>query len=421
MMPHRAPPCVCLSLWQVPLVSTRAALLDAVRDDLSLPTRLSAWHGDCRHPSQLGHTYLAQLVVERIMQAASSVAARPAPSATERAAAERAAAEGAAAAPLPPPVHGNVGLPSRASVCVHGDRLTPHVLGAHGFGLTDEGRGKPGYVATTPGATIRLVLLHNASASVSLGDAVPAHTSRGRLRPAPPCRSCPCIDEEERLPPSIRAAGESASREGAPGPGGGGGSHQTGRKGEARGRITRHKVNKATCAERKRKGHCLHPEVHEACPRSCGLCTPWTTKRHRGSGPPPTAVPLVAWLGVLCSYAHMGRAAVSCQGACVCAALEVDAHLDASQQRVSVLHLERVPLELEPRSTGPCILSVRVLPGTSSGEHKFKVLSLMMQGVTRGAADAGFWSPAGTWLEAGSVVDAMTEVGRNSTTVWGEA
>lgn len=72
---------------------------------------------------------------------------------------------------------------------------------------------------------------------------------------------------------------------------------------------------------------------------------------------------------------------------------QVDAH---SNDRVSVLTVHRIVItwrgavEASGRRAA-CALNVTVLPGTSSGEHKFKILGLLMAAVDA----AKGWLPPG--------------------------
>lgn len=71
------------------------------------------------------------------------------------------------------------------------------------------------------------------------------------------------------------------------------------------------------------------------------------------------------------SYEHMGVAEISCFSGCECKGVpSVDGH-DASS-RVSVTKL----LEFPATQSRDCILRVVVLPQTSSGQNKFKVIQL---------------------------------------------
>ena len=69
------------------------------------------------------------------------------------------------------------------------------------------------------------------------------------------------------------------------------------------------------------------------------------------------------------SYEHMGRVRVGCERGCTCAPLDIDAH---DEERVSVSQLA----ELKVTQHRECILSLTVLPDTSSGSNKWKLLGL---------------------------------------------
>jgi len=123
---------------------------------------------------------------------------------------------------------------------------------------------------------------------------------------------------------------------------------------------------------------------------SMGLCLPAPTAGTKSH----------LWLGYLRSYEHMGRLSVSCSGSCRCAAPAV---IDAHEMRdgVSVTDVKglslRAPTAGEAEHSplfppwaangsdaGCCALTLRVLEESSSGEHKFKLMSLL-----QGGADAG--------------------------------
>jgi len=105
----------------------------------------------------------------------------------------------------------------------------------------------------------------------------------------------------------------------------------------------------------------------------------------------PDKQTFVVILGHLISYEHMGVAAVQCLGACECGATEVDAHVPGGQfsvfkaKSITVrsLHLSpralaaALPVTAAGRAGCGCVLQLTILKRTGSGEHKFKVLSLM--------------------------------------------
>jgi len=88
----------------------------------------------------------------------------------------------------------------------------------------------------------------------------------------------------------------------------------------------------------------------------------------------------------LTSYEHMGRARFSCASGCTCAPSEADAH-HADRTSVSataVLPVRSVIADDDDGGGGGgagglarCVLRVEVLEGTSSGEHKFKVIQVV--------------------------------------------
>mmetsp|Transcript_29685 Transcript_29685/g.65694 ORF Transcript_29685/g.65694 Transcript_29685/m.65694 type:complete len:622 (+) Transcript_29685:62-1927(+) len=87
---------------------------------------------------------------------------------------------------------------------------------------------------------------------------------------------------------------------------------------------------------------------------------------------PPEVVPqsLVA-LVHLRSYEHMGTAKWTCVSGCTCEALEVNAH-DGTFQ-ISIAQGTSHVVTQHDR----CVMQVEVLPATSSGEHKFKLIQVV--------------------------------------------
>ena len=92
------------------------------------------------------------------------------------------------------------------------------------------------------------------------------------------------------------------------------------------------------------------------------------------------------WVGYLRSYEHMGRASLGCSGRCRCRADVIDAH--ETKRSVSVTDVRRVELVWTPRrkvtavdvgGCGSCTLTMTVLSNSSSGEHKFKVMSFLIE------------------------------------------
>jgi hypothetical protein len=117
--------------------------------------------------------------------------------------------------------------------------------------------------------------------------------------------------------------------------------------------------------------------------KAISFCLPWPSADSMGGagGAPVRKPPSVLWVGFLRSYEHMGRARVSCSGACTCAPDVIDGH--DIKDGVSVTDVRRValrPARAPAAEGGCCRVALRIAPGTSSGEHKFKVMSLLLGG-----------------------------------------
>ena len=89
----------------------------------------------------------------------------------------------------------------------------------------------------------------------------------------------------------------------------------------------------------------------------------------------------------LTSYEHMGRAMFACRAGCSCDGFTLNGH---KSHRVSMTELSRGVWVTFLNSTngfhsrqtgshGACHLEARVLEGTDSREHKFKVVGLVLQ------------------------------------------
>ena len=107
------------------------------------------------------------------------------------------------------------------------------------------------------------------------------------------------------------------------------------------------------------------------------------------------------WLGYLRSYENMGVVDASCEGACACEQ-RVDAHFGES--RTSITVVQRIVLRLLPEVPGCCTLKLAISNATSSGGHKFKVLSLLLA-----QAVSTSWRPPGTNVPAAWTMDSMGE------------
>ncbi|GFR47718.1 hypothetical protein Agub_g9472 [Astrephomene gubernaculifera] len=78
------------------------------------------------------------------------------------------------------------------------------------------------------------------------------------------------------------------------------------------------------------------------------------------------------------SYQHMGVAEFSCVSGCTCERQEVDAHI---AEHISQTYL----VSLLVSQSAACEVAVRVLPRTTSGEHKFKISGVVISESPRGA------------------------------------
>jgi hypothetical protein len=83
----------------------------------------------------------------------------------------------------------------------------------------------------------------------------------------------------------------------------------------------------------------------------------------------------LAHIMYLKSYEHMGTARVSCATGCACSPLVLDAH---ETTRRDSLETVAPPLHVHGQPHATCVLRVRLLPETSSGEHKFKLTALIV-------------------------------------------
>lgn len=113
---------------------------------------------------------------------------------------------------------------------------------------------------------------------------------------------------------------------------------------------------------------------------------------------------LVLWLGYLQSYQGMGRARFMCRLACKCKGV-VDAH---SERRVSITEVATLPVVVE--GVGMCQLELRIDGSSSSGGHKFKVMSMILSAARHRLP--GLWGPVAnvfTHMAAGSSQDVTRE------------
>ena len=84
-------------------------------------------------------------------------------------------------------------------------------------------------------------------------------------------------------------------------------------------------------------------------------------------------------LSYLVSHEHMARALLRCRLPCTCETQTIDAHRTSNERNSAVYQMHAFELAAPANVTGSaseCELEVRVLPQTSSGEHKFKLQQL---------------------------------------------
>ena len=84
----------------------------------------------------------------------------------------------------------------------------------------------------------------------------------------------------------------------------------------------------------------------------------------------------------------------------------VDAHNSLSRTSVTAVHLVRVSRArggaggAEAAATAECLLTLRVVDGSSSGAHKFKVLGLLFAQLRE-----NMWQPPGTHVDPARMFD----------------
>ena len=303
--------------YNIPLVSMRAALLDAVR---SGKVPLASFMQDCRHPNREGHLAMAHAVIERLRST------RP-PAGTPKCPSEAVA--------LPLPMH-KQGMPMPGSeLCARGELLSQFVVTAEGFEYTSEHMGKPGMVGLAPGNNLSLSLFAKYLPFIGI--------PRGQ-RGAAHQKSLRCQDSPAYSDP--------------------------------------------TYCEQKHQ-FCHDPAVSRRCQRTCGLCSPQPTQAvSRG------LTSSVLWIAYLSSYQHMGRAMAFCSGGCTCGPTEIDAH--APTERTSITAVQRL-IVTHLDTGGRCLLRLTILPSTSSGEHKWKLIGLLLGENTAGDS----WLPPGAMRSPG--------------------
>ena len=235
---------------------------------------------------------------------------------------------------LPLPMH-KQGMPMPNSMCARGELLNQFVVTAEGFEYTSEHMGKPGMVGLAPGNNLSLSLFAKYVPFVGI--------PRGR-RGAAHQKSLRCQDSPAYSDP--------------------------------------------TYCEQKHQ-FCQYPAVSRRCQRTCGLCSLQPTQAvSRG------LTSSVLWIAYLSSYQHMGRVMAFCSGGCTCGPIEIDAH--APSERTSITAVQRL-IVTHLDTGGRCLLRLTILPSTSSGEHKWKLIGLLLGENTAGDS----WLPPGAMRSSG--------------------
>ena len=97
--------------------------------------------------------------------------------------------------------------------------------------------------------------------------------------------------------------------------------------------------------------------------------------------------PYVA-LEYLSSWTGLGRANLTCLRECECAPSLIDAH-QREGPRASLRALHRVALTTPIETLRDCVVRLTILPTSSSGEHRFKILRISVGAHTRSSEVAG--------------------------------
>lgn len=85
-----------------------------------------------------------------------------------------------------------------------------------------------------------------------------------------------------------------------------------------------------------------------------------------------TARPVRLMLIYLRSYEHMGTASVACVSGCACNTTTLDGHNSQSHNSVNEFHVWHAT------QSSDCVIGVEVLNATQSGQHKVKLLGLVV-------------------------------------------
>ena len=110
-----------------------------------------------------------------------------------------------------------------------------------------------------------------------------------------------------------------------------------------------------------------------------------------GKGNGRLARPYIA-LEYLSSWTGLGRAEVTCHRMCECKPAQIDAHVPA--ERASLRALHRIEISSPITSLEDCSLRLTILPTSSSGGHRFKLLRVSVGAHSQSEAhDPGWPSP----------------------------
>ena len=401
--------------YGVPCVSLRGAIFGDLKSNSTRYPMKKIYH-DRHHPSAWGHSLMAQMVVNRIRDAIAEVKQR-----SRRGAGGGIGAGGSSGVSSCAVAAHEVGddgprlwrpLYSRGEeaavgACYKDQQLAERIHSAKGFKYLVEGvdaKMKPGIIGMHSGDSVQFCI----DVSRLQGDAPLSNLPFPRMRPCPrrhpdgaasriciwaypwmrpldacsrPCCSRPCIVVLLRMVPHAHA----------------------------------HTRASPTC--------CHYPPTlpsHTTLPLTTFPLASHTTLPHHPPTLPshslPTRLPLatltvgggfVFILGHLISYEHMGVARVSCVDECECESIEVDAHVPGGKFSVFKAKTFQAKKRALPPSTAAdplkrlqgaasgcgCKVEITILPKSGSGEHKFKILSLMTankEGSLRYGHQAGF-------------------------------
>jgi hypothetical protein len=181
---------VLAQYYNLPYVATRSLMWDAVYDPQGGTNRSTEgpwpyFHIDRNHPNDIGHQYVAEMVILFFRRVLEDLHFRPhAPH-----------DDAVATAPLRPPMLRN-NWPNANNSCLMGRLFNEHVTKSEGFEWVNEGseeKPKWGWVGTEPGATLRFSV-NTATALAAVSSRCAAHRAPCAERVVPmgaPLGSCP--------------------------------------------------------------------------------------------------------------------------------------------------------------------------------------------------------------------------------------